>query len=102
MKAFAITARDSQPTIQDLPNPEPATGEVLVEVEAASVNGFDLSVAAGYVWGMIQHEFPVVLGRNRPVRRALPEVQRDLEWQRRRKHLLPERTALRSADPGRL
>src|SRR4051812_148207 len=31
--------------------------------------------------------------RNRPVRRALPEVQRDLEWQRRRKHLLPERTA---------
>jgi NADPH:quinone reductase-like Zn-dependent oxidoreductase len=64
MKAFAITARDSQPTIQDLPTPEPATGEVLVEVEAASVNGFDLSVAAGYVWDMIPHEFPVVLGRD--------------------------------------
>jgi NADPH:quinone reductase-like Zn-dependent oxidoreductase len=65
MNAFAITARDTQPTVQDLPTPEPATGEVLVEVEAASVNGFDLSVAAGYVWDMIPGiEFPVVLGRD--------------------------------------
>jgi NADPH:quinone reductase-like Zn-dependent oxidoreductase len=64
MKAFAITARDTQPTIEDLPTPEPSSGEVLVEVEASSVNGFDLSVAAGYVWDMIPHEFPVVLGRD--------------------------------------
>jgi len=64
MKAFAITARDTQPAVQDIPQPEPAAGEVLVEVEAASVNGFDLSVAAGYVWDMISHEFPVVLGRD--------------------------------------
>ena len=65
MKAYAITARDTQPTVQDLPIPEPAAGEVLVEVEAASVNGFDLSVAAGYVWDMIPGiEFPVVLGRD--------------------------------------
>lgn len=65
MKAFAITARDTQPAVQDVPQPEPAAGEVLVEVEAASVNGFDLSVAAGYVWDMIPHEFPVVPGRDR-------------------------------------
>jgi NADPH:quinone reductase-like Zn-dependent oxidoreductase len=64
MKAFAITARDTQPAVQDVPQPEPAPGEVLVEIEAASVNGFDLSVAAGYVWDMIPHEFPVVLGRD--------------------------------------
>lgn len=64
MKAFAITARDSQPSIEDLPIPVPASGEVLVEVETATVNGFDLSVAAGYVWDMIPHEFPVVLGRD--------------------------------------
>jgi NADPH:quinone reductase-like Zn-dependent oxidoreductase len=64
MKAFAIPARDTQPAVQDVPQPEPAPGEVLVEVEAASVNGFDLSVAAGYVWDMIPHEFPVVLGRD--------------------------------------
>lgn len=64
MKAFAITARDSQPALQDLPQPRPAAGEVLVEVEAASVNGFDLSVAGGYVWDMLPHEFPIVLGRD--------------------------------------
>ncbi|MBI4899750.1 MAG: NADP-dependent oxidoreductase [Actinobacteria bacterium] len=65
MKAFAITARDTQPEVQDLPTPDPAAGEVLIKVEAASVNGFDLSVAAGYVWDMIPGiEFPVVLGRD--------------------------------------
>lgn len=64
MKAFAITARDTRPAVQDLPQPDPAAGEVLVEVEAASVNGFDLSVAAGYVLDMLPHEFPIVLGRD--------------------------------------
>jgi NADPH:quinone reductase-like Zn-dependent oxidoreductase len=64
MKTYAITARNTQPALQDLPQPEPAAGEVLVEVQAASVNGFDLSVAAGYVFDMLPHEFPVVLGRD--------------------------------------
>ena len=64
MKSFAVTARDTQPTMTDLPQPTPAAGEVLVQVELASVNGFDLSVAAGYVWDMIPHQFPVVLGRD--------------------------------------
>jgi len=64
MKSFAVTARDTQPTVTDLPQPEPGAGEVLVQVELASVNGFDISVAAGYVWDMIPHEFPVVLGRD--------------------------------------
>src|SRR3954462_9116987 len=64
MKAFAITARDASPAVQELPQPQPGPGEVLVAVEAASVNGFDLSVAAGYVWDMLPHEFPVVLGRD--------------------------------------
>src|SRR5947209_8432649 len=64
MKTFAIPARDTQPTLTDLPQPEPGPGEVLVEVELASVNGFDLSVVAGYLWDMLPHEFPVVLGRD--------------------------------------
>src|SRR3954462_15507331 len=64
MKAFAIPTRDTQPAVQDVPQPEPAPGEVLIAVEAASVNGLDVSVAAGYVWDMIPHEFPVVLGRD--------------------------------------
>jgi NADPH:quinone reductase-like Zn-dependent oxidoreductase len=64
MKAYALTARDSQPAPLDLQSPNPAAGEVLVDVEAASVNGFDVSVAAGYVFDMLPHEFPVVLGRD--------------------------------------
>jgi NADPH:quinone reductase-like Zn-dependent oxidoreductase len=64
MKAFAVTARDASPALHDVPRPQPGASEVLVAVAAASVNGFDLSVAAGYVWDMLPHEFPVVLGRD--------------------------------------
>jgi len=37
---------------------------VLVRVRASSVNGFDVSVANGRLKGMIEHRFPVVLGRD--------------------------------------
>ena len=40
--------------------------------------------------------------RHRPVRRALPEVPGDLERRARHGHLLPERAALRRAEPGRV
>ena len=64
MKAYSITGRDTQPGVNDIPDPAPAPDQVLVEVEAASVNGFDLSVAAGSVWDILPHEFPVILGRD--------------------------------------
>ncbi|WP_318279312.1 NADP-dependent oxidoreductase [Agrococcus baldri] len=44
--------------------PQPAAGEVRVRVRAASVNGFDLSVASGGLRGMMEHRFPVVLGKD--------------------------------------
>ena len=56
--------RDVAPTPIERPEPEPAAGEILIRVEAASINGFDAAVAAGYVWDMLPHEFPVVLGRD--------------------------------------
>jgi NADPH:quinone reductase-like Zn-dependent oxidoreductase len=37
---------------------------VRVAVRAASINGIDAYVAAGYVWDAMPHEFPVVLGRD--------------------------------------
>jgi NADPH:quinone reductase-like Zn-dependent oxidoreductase len=64
MKVYGLTARNTQPALLDLPQPHLAAGEVLIAVEAASVNGFDLSVAGGYVFDMLPHEFPVVLGRD--------------------------------------
>jgi NADPH:quinone reductase-like Zn-dependent oxidoreductase len=43
---------------------DPGPGQVRVTVEAASINGIDAAVAAGYVWDMLPHTFPVVIGRD--------------------------------------
>ncbi|MBI3966261.1 MAG: NADP-dependent oxidoreductase [Chloroflexi bacterium] len=62
----AITSNDfgATPALCDLPVPEPGPGEVLVRVQASSVNGFDLAVAAGRLKGMMERRFPVVLGKD--------------------------------------
>lgn len=64
MRAVALTDFGTNPVVTDLPIPEPAEGEVRVQVRAASVNGFDLAVANGYVKDMMEHRFPVVLGKD--------------------------------------
>jgi NADPH:quinone reductase-like Zn-dependent oxidoreductase len=64
MRALAIAGRDQAAAVQDVPSPAAAAGEVRIAVEAASVNGIDATAAAGYLWDMLPHEFPVVLGRD--------------------------------------
>jgi NADPH2:quinone reductase len=64
MRAFALTTFDAAPEVIDLDLPEPAEDELRVRVHAASVNGFDLSVATGRVKDMMEHRFPVVLGKD--------------------------------------
>lgn len=64
MTAVALPGFDQAPEITDLEIPEPGPGEVRVRVRAASVNGFDLSVAKGTLNGMMEHRFPVVLGKD--------------------------------------
>ena len=64
MKAVAISDFGAPATVLDLPDPEPAEGEILVRVAASSINGFDLSVAKGVLKGMMEHRFPVVLGKD--------------------------------------
>jgi len=64
MKAIAIDDYGAQPTLHDLPVPGPGEGELLVRVRASSVNGFDVAVAGGYLKGMMEHHFPVVLGKD--------------------------------------
>jgi hypothetical protein len=44
--------------VDDLPIPEPASGEV--GVRTAAVNGFHLSLAAGLTKDCIEHRFPLV------------------------------------------
>ncbi|MEU1973682.1 NADP-dependent oxidoreductase [Microbacterium sp. NPDC019599] len=63
MKAFAVGAQGEQPAHLEIDTPEPDPGEVRVRVTAASVNGFDLAVAAGWMAGFFEHRYPVVLGR---------------------------------------
>jgi NADPH:quinone reductase-like Zn-dependent oxidoreductase len=64
MKAVVLGAFDEAPRLIDLEVPAPAEGEVRVRVRAASVNGFDLAVANGQLNGMMEHRFPVVLGKD--------------------------------------
>jgi NADPH:quinone reductase-like Zn-dependent oxidoreductase len=64
MRAIAINDFGSAPALVDLPVPEPGPGEVRVRVRASSVNGFDVAVAGGYLKGMMEHRFPVVLGKD--------------------------------------
>ena len=64
MKVFALNDSDQTPEVTEVDLPEPAEGEVRVRVRAASVNGFDLSVASGRLKGMMEHSFPVVLGKD--------------------------------------
>jgi NADPH:quinone reductase len=64
MRAITVDDFGAPPMLTDQPIPKPGPGEVLVRVHAASVNGFDVSVAAGRLKGMMEHRFPVVLGKD--------------------------------------
>ena len=64
MRAIAVEDFSVGPKLVELPVPEPGRGEVLVKVHAASVNGFDATVSSGALQGMMEHHFPVVLGKD--------------------------------------
>ncbi|MEU6247126.1 NADP-dependent oxidoreductase [Glycomyces sp. NPDC047010] len=62
MRAVVATDFHTEPTLADLPVPEPGPGEVLVKIAAAGVNPFDWKVVEGAMRGSVHHEFPLVLG----------------------------------------
>ena len=64
MRAFVLNDFRTTPELVELDVPEPAEGEVRVRVHAAAVNGFDTAVANNYLEGMMEHRFPVVLGKD--------------------------------------
>jgi NADPH2:quinone reductase len=64
MRAITLESFDSGPTLQDIPTPQIATNEVLVRVQASSVNPVDGAIAAGMLKDMVEHEFPILLGRD--------------------------------------
>jgi NADPH:quinone reductase-like Zn-dependent oxidoreductase len=64
IRALAMEGFDRAPSVIDVPAPEPASGEVLVRVRAASVNAYDTFVAMGMMKDYLPYEFPAVLGQD--------------------------------------
>jgi NADPH:quinone reductase-like Zn-dependent oxidoreductase len=60
MRALHVPAVGERPRLSDLPVPEPGEGQVLIRVMAAALNG----IAAGMMAEMIEHAYPLVLGRD--------------------------------------
>ncbi|WP_244931163.1 NADP-dependent oxidoreductase [Nocardioides sp. W7] len=64
MRAVHITGPGEQLQLADLPIPTPSADEVLLRVHAASLNPLDNHIAAGWLEGMFEHRYPLVLGRD--------------------------------------
>jgi NADPH:quinone reductase len=65
MRAFTLDGFDTPPGLrEDLPAPEAGPDQLLVRVQASSVNPVDAGIAAGHLKDMFPHEFPVLVGRD--------------------------------------
>ena len=62
MRAIAVNKTGDIPELVDLPVPRPAPGEIVVRLEAASLNPIDAGIAAGHFEGRMPHVYPLVLG----------------------------------------
>lgn len=64
MRAVTIDGFGTTPAVTELAKPEPGPGEILVKVHASSLNGFDGAVIYGVFKDMLEHKFPVTLGKD--------------------------------------
>ena len=62
MKAFAVDEFGKPGSVQEMPIPEPAEGEVRVKVAAAAINPMDVAVTKGLAKDWAPHAFPIVPG----------------------------------------
>jgi NADPH:quinone reductase-like Zn-dependent oxidoreductase len=63
VKAFAFDEFGRPGSVQDMPMPEPAEGEVRVKVSAAAINPMDVAVTKGFAKDYAPHApFPIVPG----------------------------------------
>jgi NADPH:quinone reductase-like Zn-dependent oxidoreductase len=65
MRAYTLDSFERPPGLrEDLPSPQVGHGQLLVRVQASSVNPVDAGIAAGHLKDMFPHEFPVLVGRD--------------------------------------
>jgi NADPH:quinone reductase-like Zn-dependent oxidoreductase len=64
MRAFTLDSLEATPGLRELDPPVAGEGELLIRVQASSANPVDNAIAAGMLSGMVEHEFPVILGRD--------------------------------------
>ncbi|WP_332880724.1 NADP-dependent oxidoreductase [Streptomyces sp. NBC_00564] len=64
MRAVILDSVPADPAVAEVDTPRPEAGELLVKVAASSVNGFDAATAAGHLQGMMEHRFPLVIGKD--------------------------------------
>ncbi|HTO05141.1 MAG TPA: NADP-dependent oxidoreductase [Opitutus sp.] len=64
MKAIIINGYGDPEELREaeLPVPQPSTGEVLVEIHAASINPVDWKIRSGRMSAILSYSFPLVLG----------------------------------------
>jgi NADPH:quinone reductase len=79
MRAFRLESFEAQAAIRDdVPVPALADNDVLVRIQASSVNPIDAFVAAGALKSMMEYRFPVTVGRDLAgiVEQLGPDVRR--------------------------
>jgi NADPH:quinone reductase-like Zn-dependent oxidoreductase len=64
MRAATLGDVPGTPEVTEVETPRPQAGELLVRVEASSVNGFDVATAAGLLQGMMEHRSPLIPGKD--------------------------------------
>jgi NADPH2:quinone reductase len=62
MRAFALEEFGRPGSIMEVPDPEPAEGQVRIRVAAAGLNPFDNAVIQGYLKDRMEHRFPLIPG----------------------------------------
>jgi NADPH2:quinone reductase len=62
MRAVTVSEYGGSPVVSQLPTPKPGPGQVLIRVEAASVNPMDRNIASGGMKEQMPGTFPMILG----------------------------------------
>ena len=65
MRAVTLESFEAQPALrEDVPEPSVGENDLVVRVHASSVNPVDAYIGMGALKEMLEHEFPVTLGRD--------------------------------------